>query len=60
MAAILLSSAVIFGAHLELLLAMPRVLSTRGRFDALLETLTEVASGRRGEGGTAEARVARG
>jgi hypothetical protein len=28
------------GSHLELLLAMPRVLGTRGRFDALLERLT--------------------
>jgi hypothetical protein len=51
-----------FGAHLELLLAMPRVLSTRGRFEALLGTLTEVASGRgrasAGAGGS-EARIAR-
>jgi hypothetical protein len=33
------------GRHLELVLAMPRVLATRGRLEGLLDVITRVASG---------------
>ncbi len=41
------------GTHLELLLAMPRVLGTGGRFDALLARLAAVAGPSAGEAGLA-------